>query len=109
MLLAIIGLGLLLPLIGGGLGVIISLRAITVQAAAQTLAMVLFSPLIVLQIVGAVAFGVGRGQIRNIFDALQAANWTVILSLLLAGLLIVTFLLLVVAMTRFQRTRLILH
>ena len=108
LLLGIIGLGLLIPLIGGGLGAIISLRAATVQGAAQTLVFVLFSPLIVLQIAGAVAIATGRGQIRNIFNALGTANWTVILILLLAGLLTATFLLLVIAITRFQRGRLIL-
>ncbi len=109
LLLGIIGLGLLLPLIGGALGVIFSLRAASVQAAAQTLVLVLFSPLIVLQIVGAVAVGAGRGQIGNTFEALETANWTVILVLLLAALLIVTFLLLVTAIARFQRARLILN
>ena len=45
LLMGIIGIGLLLPLIGAGLGVIISLRASTVQGAGQMLALVLFSPL----------------------------------------------------------------
>ena len=108
LLIGIIGLGLLLPLIGGGLGVIISLRANTVQAAAQTLMLVLFSPLIAVQIGGAVAIGVGRGQIRNVLDALEAANWTVVLVLLLAGMFIITLLLLLLATSRFQRARPIL-
>jgi ABC-2 type transport system permease protein len=109
LLLGIIGLGILLPLIGGGLGVIISLRATTVQAAAQTLVLVLFSPIIVLQIAGAVVIGTGRGRIQGFLDALETVNWTVVLVLLLAGLLIVTCLLLIAAMSRFQRARLILR
>ncbi len=108
LLLGIIGLGLLLPWIGAGLGVIISLRASTVQGAGQMLALVLFSPLIVLQVAGVVAIGAGRDRLQGIIDALEAANWTVILPFVLAGVLLLALMLLAAAMARFQRARLIL-
>ena len=41
-------------------------------------------------------------------NGLETANWTAILIALVVGLLIVKYLLLVVAITRFQRARLIL-
>jgi len=109
LLLGIIGLGLMLPLVAAEIGVFISLRAATVQSATQALFMVLFVPIIVLQIVGAVVIGTGRDRIQRILDTLEILNWTVVLILLLAGLLIATVLLLLAVMARFQRARLILN
>lgn len=105
LLLGIVGIGLLLPLIGAGLGVIVSLRASTVQAAAQTLVLVLFSPLIVLQIGAAVVMGVVRDRIQ---ETLETANWMVILLVVLAAMLVLATIVLPAAMARFQRSRLIL-
>ena len=109
LLLGIIGLGLMLPLVAAEVGVFISLRAATVQSATQALFMVLFLPIIVLQIVGAVVIGTGQDRIQGILDTLETLNWTVVLILLLAGLLIATVLLLTAVTARFQRARLILN
>jgi ABC-2 type transport system permease protein len=107
LMVSIVGFGLLLPLLAGTIGVMISLRAATVQEAAQSLAMAVFSPLVALQIGGAVAFGMGRDRIEDIVETLKAANWTIIVVLVLAGLAAVTFLMLTAVAARFKRSRLI--
>ena len=107
-LLGILGLGLLLPLIAAGLGIIISLRSATVQGAQQALTMLLLVPLIALQILGAVAFGIGRDRIGSLIELLEQANWPLILVLVLLALALLAAGLLVAATARFQRARLIL-
>ena len=109
LLLGIVGLGLLLPLLGGALGVIISLRATTVQGAAQRLVFVLFSPLILLQVLGAIGLGAAGGQIKDILRTVEATNWTAVMAAVLVGLLIAASLVLRMAMARFERARLILN
>ena len=106
-LLGVVGFGLLLPLVVAGLGVIISLRAATLQGAAQLLGTILM-PMIVLPLVGAVVVIGGRDQIETVIEALETANWTAVLAVVLAVLLVVAVLFLTTAMARFQRTRLIL-
>jgi len=106
LLLGNLGLGLLLPPIVAGLGVLISLRAATVQAAEQLLMMGLLVPIVVLQIVGAVVLSTGGA--KRLEEVLATVNWTTVLFVVLAGLLVAALVLLWAAMVRFQRARLIL-
>ena len=78
-LLGIVGLGFLLPLVAAGAGVLISLRASTVQAAGQLLMMILLVPIIALQVFGVVFVGIGRGGASDAMEALGTTNWTLVL------------------------------
>jgi ABC-2 type transport system permease protein len=106
LLAAIVGFGLLLPLITAGVGVIISLRAPTVQQAEQLLVLGLLVPVFLLQVLGAVLLGMGRERARALIDFLEGLNWPVALAAALVILAAAAILLLWAAETRFQRSRL---
>ena len=108
-LLGIVGFGLLLPLIAAGAGVLISLRAATVQGAGQFLMIVLLIPIFVVQVLGVVFAGIGRGGDSGVIEVLETTNWTLVLLLVLAGLLVTALVLLATVTARFQRARLILN
>lgn len=106
--LAILGLGLLMPVIGAGLGVVISLRASSVQQAEQLLMMLLLVPIFVVQIIGAVVFASGRERARDFIDYLEDVNWEVVLAVVLIVLAATAGAVVTLAERRFHRSRLIL-
>jgi len=89
-----------------GLGIVISLRSATVQAASQSIVVMLFLPLMLLQ---AVAFllpvFLPRATVQALADQLKFNNIMVVILVLL---LVVDIILFLGAMSRFQRSRLIL-
>ena len=89
-----------------GLGIVISLRSATVQAASQSIVVMLFLPLMLLQ---AVAFllpvFLPRATVQALADQLNFNN---ILVVILVLLLVVDIILFLGAISRFQRSRLIL-
>lgn len=106
--LAILGLGLLLPVIGAGLGVIISLRASSVQQAEQLLMMFLLIPIFLLQIAGAVVFASGEERARDFIEFLEGLNWELVLTAVLLVLVVSAAVVTWLADNRFHRGRLIL-
>jgi ABC-2 type transport system permease protein len=105
-----VGLGIiLLSFLGAGLaasaGVLVSLRAATVRQAQQSLnlavMLLLFVPIFGLQALPA------EWQAR-LLGALQTANVTAVMAVVILILLVLDAVLFVAALTRFQRTRLIL-
>jgi ABC-2 type transport system permease protein len=87
------------------LGILISLRSATVQAASQSIILMIFLPFMLLQ---AVAFllpvFLPRAAVRAMLDQL---NFTSIMVAILVALLVVDIVLLLGAISRFQRSRLI--
>ena len=66
----------------------------------------LLAPLLILQVVGAVVFSrIGRGRLEEL---LATVDWAIVLLIVLTCLLIATFVLILAAMGRFRRARLIL-
>jgi len=108
MALANVALSLLLASLVAGLGILISLRAATVQAAQQNLMAATLFPVVLLQMIPLLLLNVvpdGRARLREL---VAAANPTQILLIVLAVLLVTDLGLLMAAMARFQRARLIL-
>lgn len=101
-------LTLLLAIIMANLGVLISLRASTVQGATQTLMAAVMFPLIILQVAGLIVLQMQRQWLDSIIDTLANANWTLIIVLVTLVVTAICLLLLWMATTRFQRARLIL-
>lgn len=101
-------LSLLLASFMAGLGVLISLRAATVQGATMTLMAAAFLPLIVLQILGVVVLQMGPAGKEWIKEVLTAVAPTQIILIVGAVLVVACLGLLWAAMARFQRARLIL-
>ena len=88
------------------LGITISLRSTTVQAAGQSIMLMIFIPVMLLQ---AVVFLLPAFLPRAAVSAIAAQlNLTNIMVVLLAALLVVDVILFLGAMSRFQRSRLIL-
>jgi ABC-2 type transport system permease protein len=89
-----------------GLGIVISLRSATVQAASQSIMVMLFLPLLLLQ---AVAFllpsFLPKATVQALVDQLNFNN---ILMVVLAVILVADVTLFLGAISRFQRSRLIL-
>jgi len=87
-------------------GALISLRAKTVQGATQTLMAVMFTPLLVLQIVGVLMLSLSsdrrviRSTLAAVDPAIMFAGWAI-------ALLLFDLFLLALLITRFQRARLI--
>src|SRR6185437_6136715 len=102
---AIVVLALLMSLLTASVGCLVSLRAATTRQAQLSLTFgflaLVFAPFIVFQIL--------PGQTQSaILAALNAADPTRVLLIFATGLLVVAVALLLVAMARFQRARLIL-
>jgi len=107
MALANVALSLLLASLVAGLGILISLRAATVQAAQQNLMAATLFPVVLLQMIPLLLLNVvpdGRARLREL---VAAANPTQILLIVLAVLLVIDLGLLMAAMARFRRARLI--
>jgi ABC-2 type transport system permease protein len=102
---AIVTLALLMSLLTASVGCLVSLRAATTRQAQLSLTfgflVLVFAPFIVYQ-------ALPRPTQTAILDALNAADPTRVLLIFAAGLLVVAVALLLIAMARFQRTRLIL-
>jgi hypothetical protein len=89
-----------------GLGIVISLRSATVQAASQSIVVMIFLPLLLLQaVVFLLPAFLPKAAVKAILDQLSFTN---ILIVVLAVLLSVDVILLLGAVSRFQRSRLIL-
>jgi len=107
--LANVALSLLMASLVAGLGVLISLRASTVQEAQQTLMTATLFPLVLLQMIPVLLLNVvpdGRVRLREL---VAAANPTQIILIIMAVLVALDLALLVAAMVRFKRARLIVY
>ncbi|HHH83375.1 MAG TPA: ABC-2 type transporter [Chloroflexi bacterium] len=107
MVLANVALSLLFASLVAGLGVLISLRAATVQEAQQNLMTATLFPLVLLQIVPLLLLNVvpnGKALLRKL---VAAANPTQIILVVIASLVVLDLALFVAAMARFKRARLI--
>jgi ABC-2 type transport system permease protein len=106
--LANIALSLLLASLVAGLGVLISLRAATVQGAQQTLMAATLFPVVLLQMIPLLLLNVvpdGRAHLKQL---VAAANPTQIIPIVMAALIVLDLGLFMAAMARFKRSRLIL-
>jgi ABC-2 type transport system permease protein len=101
-LLADLGLGLLFSGLMVSLGILISLRSATVQSAQQVLMMIVVIPIFGLQ---AIIFLFPMEKTR---EFLSRFNYDQILLIILGVMLLIDFGLLLAAMSRFKRSRLIL-
>ena len=108
MVLANVALSLLLAGLVAGLGVLISLRAATVQEAQQSLMTATLFPLVVLQMIPVLLLNVMPDGKAFLKEIVERANPTEIILIVLAVLLVLDLALLVIAMARFKRGRLIL-
>lgn len=99
--LGMLAMSLLMALLTAGLGVFVSLRAATVQQAAQILMAIVLVPPMLLQVVPLLL----RDQIGPFIETVDGPQ---ILTIIVAVLAVVDLLVLLAAMARFQRSRLIL-
>ena len=107
--LANVALSLLVASLVAGLGVLISLRAATVQEAQQTLMAATLFPVVLLQMIPLLLLNVvpdGRAHLREL---VAAANPTQILLIAMAVLTVLDLGLFAAAVVRFKRARLIVH
>jgi hypothetical protein len=88
------------------LGILISLRSATVQAASQSIMLLLFMPFLLLQgVVFLLPTFLPKATVRTLFEQL---NFTRIMLVILGILLLMDIVLFLGAIARFQRSRLIL-
>jgi ABC-2 type transport system permease protein len=104
--LADVVVSLLIAGLVANLGVLISLRSETAQGAQQALMSALMIPLLVLQLLPAVMFSVVPNG-REILTEWLSVDFTQVALILTAALLVVNVGLLLAAMARFQRARLV--
>jgi ABC-2 type transport system permease protein len=89
-----------------GLGIVISLRSATVQAASQSIVLMLFMPLLLLQgVVFLLPTFLPKAVVSALFEQL---NFTNIMLVIFAILFVTDIVLFLGAISRFQRSRLIL-
>jgi ABC-2 type transport system permease protein len=108
MALANVALSLLLASLVAGLGVLLSLRAATVQGAQQSLMAATLFPVVLLQMMPLLLLNVvpdGRAHLKQL---VAAANPTQIIPIVMAALIVLDLGLFMAAMARFKRSRLIL-
>jgi ABC-2 type transport system permease protein len=108
MALANLALSLLMASLVAGLGVLISLRAATVQEAQQILMTATLFPLVLLQMIPLLLLNVVPDGKALLKDLVAAADPTQIILIVMAVLVVLDLALLVAAMVRFKRARLIL-
>jgi ABC-2 type transport system permease protein len=109
MALANVAFSLLLASLVAGLGVLISLRATTVQEAQQKLMAATLFPLVFLQMIPLLLLNVvpdGRARLKEI---VAAANPTHIILIVVTVLVVLDLGLFVAALVRFKRARLIMY
>jgi hypothetical protein len=97
-----LGLSLLMALLTAGLGVFVSLRAATAQEATQILTMVILMPAILVQLVPLLF----RDQMTKFLDSVNGPQ---LLLIVLGVLVVLDVAVLLAAVARFQRARLILN
>jgi len=108
MALANVALSLLMASLVASLGVLISLRAATVQGAQQNLMAATLFPLVLLQMIPLLLLNVVPDGRAHLKELVAAANPTQIMLIVMAVLVVLDAGLLVAAMARFKRARLIL-
>jgi len=108
MALANVALSLLMASLVAGLGVLISLRAATVQGAQQTLMAATLFPLVLLQMIPLLLLNVVPDGKARLKELVAAANPTQIILIVMAVLVVLDVGLLMAALARFKRARLIL-
>ena len=107
LLIADVFASLLMSLLVASLGVLISLRAATVQGAQQALMFALLIPLMAIQILPILFTSVVPNG-RDVMKQVLAADFAVVITILLAVLVIANALTIPAALARFKRSRLIL-
>jgi ABC-2 type transport system permease protein len=100
-------LGLLLACFMAGIGVMISLRASTVQGATMTLMATTFLPLIILQVVGMVLLQKGSGGRERIMEFITTVDWMQVIMIIMLVMVVASVGAIWAAMVRFQRGRLL--
>ena len=108
MALANVALSLLMASLVASLGVLISLRAATVQEAQQTLMTATLFPLVLLQMIPLLLLNVVPDGKALLKDLVAAADPTQIILIVMTVLVVVDLALLIGAIARFKRARLIL-
>jgi len=106
-LLADLALSFLVAMLTALAGVLFSLRAATTQQAQQTLMAVLLAPLMILQFAAVAIMGSDSGKAR-LQEVLGAVSFEQIILVIIGVLVVVDLGLLVAAMARFKRARLVL-
>ena len=106
--LAVASTGLTLPVLTAAVGILISLRAATVQGATQALMAATFGPLVLLQIAGLVLGSVGGDARESIGDVLGSVDPTQIVLVFVAVVVAGSVAAFAAAMKRFRRGRLLL-
>ena len=109
MVLANVALSLLLADLVASLGVLISLRAATVQEAQQNLMTATLFPLVLLQMIPLLLLNLVPDGKTLLIKMVAAANPAQIIIIVMAVLVVLDLALLGAAMIRFQRARLILN
>ncbi|MCD4801728.1 MAG: ABC transporter permease [Anaerolineales bacterium] len=108
MTLANVALSLLLAILVAGIGVLKSLRAATVQDAQQSLMTATLFPLVLLQMIPLLLLNVVPDGRALLIKLVEAANPTQIILIAMTVFVVSDLGLLMTAVTRFQRARLIL-
>jgi len=108
MTLANAALSLLLAILVAGIGVLKSLRAATVQEAQQSLMTATLFPLVLLQMIPLLLLNLVPDGRALLLKLVEAANPTQIILIVMTVLVVLDLSLLLTAMVRFQRARLIL-
>jgi ABC-2 type transport system permease protein len=108
MAIANVALSFLIAILEAGLGVLISLRAATVKEAQQTLMTATLFPLVLLQLLPLLLLNVVPDGRALLNELVKAANPTKIILIIMAVLVVMDLAVLVAAMFRFKRGRLIL-
>jgi ABC-2 type transport system permease protein len=108
MALANVALSLLLASLVAGLGVLTSLRAATVQGAQQTLMAATLFPVVLLQMIPLLLLNVVPDGRAHLEELVAAAHPTQIILIVIAILVVSDLGLLVAAVARFKRARLVL-
>ncbi len=108
MTLANVAISLLLAILVAGIGVLKSLRAATVQEAQQSLMTSTLFPLVLLQMIPLLLLNLVPDGKALLIKLVDAANPPQIILIVMTVLVVLDLVLLVTAMVRFQRARLIL-
>jgi ABC-2 type transport system permease protein len=87
-------------------GALISLRSATVQGATQTLMAIMFTPLLILQVLGVLLMSLAP-QRRIVIETAESLDPTFVFVVWVALLLFLDLFLLALAISRFQRSRII--
>ena len=99
--LADIVLSLLLAMLTASAGVVVSIRSATVQEASQTLMAFFLVPVVIVQVV--LAF-----FLRDVIEIAETLNGELLLALVVGALVVLNVAVGTIALTRYQRSRLIL-